>query len=114
MNCMGYLVPIKYGAQGVPVPADAPSFFPSWDVPIAATPLEQILKIGLSTSEVDCARKRDEDVEERVNVAFEVLTRADYVVYRYNSWVQACQAGGGNQLLPEIISKIRRCVSESP
>jgi hypothetical protein len=95
-----------YGNTGEPVPMDGPFFFSSTDVPISLCEWRKVLKIGLSPEEGEL-QKDERFILGRSNVAFTATSRTDYVLFRYNNWVQVCQPGGGNRLFRQVMEQLR-------
>ena len=86
----------------VAVPTDSPFFFPSYDVPISQYPAGFTKMIGLASGQCGFP----DDVISRYNVAFETPNRANYVLWRFNSWIQACREGGGNRIAIPILNRL--------
>jgi hypothetical protein len=99
-----YPLPPPGLAQSFPVPADGPFFFPSRDVPIINLLVGTTKMVGYQMGQ--CSRA--DDAIDRYNVAFSVPNRANYVLWRYNSWIQACTEpeGGGNRYLVAIVNRL--------
>jgi|GEM_PF-4760110 len=90
--------------QSAPVPPDGPFFFPSRDVPIMDLPVGTTKMVGYRMGQCSFSDR----AIDRYNVAFMIPNRANYVIWRYNSWIQACTEpqGGGNRLLRWIANKL--------
>jgi hypothetical protein len=92
--------------QSVPVPQDGPFFFPVADVPISQYPNGYSLMLGYMPGQ--CTGVLDPDIL-TYKVAFALPNRANYVLWRYNQFVQVCtddRGSGGNRTLTSVINKL--------